>query len=127
MSCSLYTVPEVERTRGTFRKTCQLADELGVKEVTPWVALASGYRRDVEKFQRWSYSWDYDLEYSYMLGAELNHPWYGARPKWFAPYSRAEVVAFYPDPFYKDTPFWAKHFVAYVRGAHGIKKLDDLK
>jgi hypothetical protein len=103
-----------------------LADELGISDVTPWVALASGYRRHIDEFQKFSQNWDYDIIYSYMLGAELNIKWYGDNPKKFAAYHRAKVVIFYPPPFYSKAPHWAKHFIAYVRGATGIKKLDDL-
>lgn len=126
LSCSLYSVPEIERTRETFRRTCKLADQLGTEEVTPWVALASGYRRDIEKYKRWSFDWDYDVEYSWLLGTELNNKWYGDRPERFAPYNRAKVIIFYPPPFDTRTPHWAKHFMAYVRGATGVKELKDL-
>ena len=127
MSCELYRVPEIEITRETFRRTCRLADQLGIEEVTPWVALASGWRRGVDKFQLWSTDWDYDVIYSYLTGAELNNKWYGDRPKRFAPYNRAKVIIFYPPAFDKRSPNWAKHFIAYVRGATGVKKLDDLE
>lgn len=126
LSCWLYTVPEIHRTRETFRRTCKLADELGIEEVTPWVALASGYRRDIEKYKRWSFDWDYDLVYSWLLGAELNIKWYGDRPERFAPYNQAKVISFYPPPFDTRTPHWAKHFIAYVRGATGVKELEDM-
>jgi len=126
LSCSLYTVPEIERTRETFRRTAKLADELGISDVTPWVALASGYRRHKDEFQKFSLDWDYDIIYSYLLGAELNIEWYGDRPKRFAPYNRAKVVIFYPPPFDKRTTHWVKHFIAYVRGATRDKELKDL-
>ncbi|RKY12188.1 MAG: hypothetical protein DRP65_02010 [Planctomycetota bacterium] len=126
LSVELYAVPEPERTREGYRRTCQLADELGYTEVTPWVALAAGWRRHKDKFQAWSSDWDYDIIYSWMIGRELNIKWFGDRPKRFAPYNRAQVVVFYPRPFDKRAPHWAKHFIAYVRGATGIKELDDL-
>jgi hypothetical protein len=124
-SCSLYRVPEIGVMRETFRRTYELARKHGVSEVTPWVALASGYRRQVDKFQEWDVDWDYDLVYSWMLGAELNQPWYGQRPERFAPWNAAKVVVFYPAPFNTKTPQWGKHFVAYVRGASGMKSLPD--
>lgn len=126
LSCSLYTVPELERTRETFRRTCKLADELGISEVTPRVALAAGYRRGLKKGQYFDPDWSYDIIYSYSIGAELNIKWYGDRPERFAPYNRAKVVVFYPPPFDKRTPDWARHFIAYVRGATGVKELKDL-
>jgi hypothetical protein len=126
LSCSLYTVPEIERMRETFRRTCVLADKMEIEDVTPYVALASGYRRHPVKGQKWSRDWDYDLVYSWMLGAELNHPWYAQRPVRYAPYNRAKVVVLSPAPFYKRTPAWEKHFVAYVRGADNVSDLTDL-
>jgi hypothetical protein len=126
LSCSFYTLPEMEGMRETFRRTCELADSYGVTEVTPWVALASGYKHDLIKKLKWTQDWDYDLIYSYQLGAELNVPFYGNHPERYAPYNRAKVVAFFPAPFNNGSPAWAKHFIAYVRGATEVVKLDDL-
>jgi hypothetical protein len=108
-SCSLYIVPEMEVMRGIFRKTCELADSLKVQEVTPYVALASGYKRDsLQKPWVWK-DWDYDVTYSYQTGRELNGT--------DAPYNRAAVIVFYPDPFNPSYPAWGKHFVEYCKGA----------
>jgi hypothetical protein len=126
LSCPLYRVAELELMRETFRRTVKLADEMDVNDVTPWVALAAGNRRGMEKFAYWDYDWSYDIVYSYQLGAELNIKWYGDRPKRFAPYHRAKVVVFYPPPFDKRVPDWPRHFIAYVRGATGVKELKDL-
>lgn len=122
-SCSLYRVPEIGAMRETFSRTLDLAREHHASVVTPWVALASGYRRQVEKFHEWDDDWDYDLVYSWMIGAELNEPWYGQRPERFAPWSAAKIVVFYPAPFNPKSPAWGRHFVAYVRGANGVKSL----
>ena len=124
-SCSLYRVPELGTMRETFRKTHEKAVSQNIHEVTPWVALASGYRRKVEKFQEWDDNWDYDLVYSWLLGAELNNSWYADRPDRFAPWNAAKIVVFYPAPFNSKSPGWGKHFVAYVHGATGIKVLPD--
>lgn len=126
LSCSLYTLPELQRMRETFRRTCKLADELKITEVTPWVALASGYRRGLKRAQYFDLDWRYDLIYSYQMGAELNIAWYSERPERFAPYGRAKVVIFYPAPFDSRTPHWGKHFIAYVRGSNGVETLEDL-
>lgn len=128
LSCSLYTVPEIERTRETFRRTAKLADEMGITDVTPWIALASGYRRGLKGLSdsKFDFDWSYDIIYSYLLGANLNMDWYGGRPERFAPYKRAKVVIFYPPPFDKRVPHWAKHFIAYVRGATSEKQLKEL-
>ena len=126
-NCTLYTVPEIGITREIFRKTVKLALKYKQEEVTPWVALASGYRRKLDTFQVWSPDWNYDLIYSWNLGAEINLPWFSSeavrREQRFAPWNMAKIVVFYPPPFDQRTPHWAKHFVAYVRGAHDIKKL----
>ena len=126
-ACSLYAVPEIGYTRETFRRTVENALAHGVEEVTPWVALASGYRRQVDAFHRFDFDWDYDLIYSWQLGAELNQPWFGSpeREVRFAPWRRAKVVIFYPPPFDPRSPHWGKHFVAYVRGAHLVRRLPE--
>jgi hypothetical protein len=126
MSCILYTLPEIERMRETFRKTSKLADQLGITDVTPWIALGSGLKRTFDG-QQWDSDWDYDLIYSWSFGAELNVKWYADNPKWLAQYDRAKIIVLFPSPFNKLTPNWSKHFIAYVRGANGTRKLDDLK
>ena len=128
LSCSLYFVPEIERTLELYRRTAELADQLGVQDVTPWVALASGYRRGVETPFYFDLDWDYEVIYSYLIGRYINHSWFGVpeRSERFAPFGRAKVVVFYPPPFDPRTPHWGKHFIAYVRGAQSVKRLSDL-
>ena len=109
--------------RETFRRTYELALKHGVGEVTPWVALASGYRRRLIKSKTWDHDWDYDLIYSWQLGREVNTAWFGDRPDRFAPWDAARLVIFWPAPFDSRTPAWGKHFVAYVRGAMGVNVL----
>ena len=124
--CSLYRVPEIGITRESFRRTFKLAQQHGISEVTPWIALASGYRRKTDKYHEFSLDWNYDLIYSWELGAEINHPWFGApeRHERFAPWNAARIAVFYPEPMGRP-PRWGQHFVAYVRGAHLIKSLPD--
>lgn len=124
LSCSLYQIVELEAMRETYRLTCKLADELGVHDVTPWVALGGGYYGPNRK---WISDYDYPLKYSHQMGAELNIASYSQQPEKYADYNRAKVIAFYPPPFNAKTPAWPKHFIAYVRGAAGIEELDDIK
>ena len=126
LSCSFYTLPEIQGMRETFRRTCELADELGIEDVTPYVALGAGYRRRIVDLHRWYPDWPYDIVYSYLIGAELNIKWYGDKPENYAPYNYAKIVSFNPPPFHPKTPDWARHFIAYVRGATGVKELKDL-
>ncbi|MCX5807665.1 MAG: hypothetical protein NT010_16620 [Proteobacteria bacterium] len=123
-SLSLYRIIELADTREAFRRTVNSAAIHGVSEVTPWIALGSGMRRQTDSFHRWSDGdWDYDLVYSWQIGAEINNKWFGDRPERFAPWHAAKVVIFFPAPFYQKFPSWPKHFVAYVRGANGLTTL----
>jgi hypothetical protein len=122
MSCSLYSVPRVDNMRETYQRTCELAGKLGINDITPWVALGSGYREGLIKQHYFDLKWSYDVIYSYQLGAELNIPWYSARPEKFASYDRAKVIIFWPPPFSDQARSWAKHFIAYARVATGVKK-----
>lgn len=123
-SVSLYRVSELETTREAFRRTVTSAKKYGVNEVIPWLALGSGFRRQVDSFRKWSH-WNYDLIYSWQIGAELNVKWYGDHPDRFAPWHKAKVIVFFPSPFSKKYPSWAKHFVAYVRGANEVRNLPE--
>ena len=123
-SCSLYRVPEIETTRETFRQTVANAAKHGCDEVTPYIALGSGYRRKPDAFQEWSFDWNYDLIYSYQLGSEVNQRWFSKEEYYgrFGPWDKAKVAIFYPEPFGR-TPHWGEHFVAYVMGANLTKTL----
>jgi hypothetical protein len=126
-SCSLYTLPEFYRMREVFRRTLASAQQHGVKEVTPWIALGAGYqRRFGDKFE-WVFDWDFDPVYSWQMGAELNRSWFSdsKQVKRFAPWDAARIAVFYPSPFDPRTPAGMKHFIAYVRGAHLIEKLPE--
>jgi len=125
-SCDVYRVPEITEMRETFRRTYDMAisipDHPQPREVTPWIGLGAGYQRDFD-FQHWVENWDYPTIYTWMLGAEINNAWYGDRPKRYAPWNAAKVCVFYPPPFDPRSPAWVKHFVAYCRGAQGMKIL----
>lgn len=125
--CSLYQVPEIGYTREIFRRTASNAAKYGCNEVTPWISLASGYRRRTDKFHEFSLNWNYDLIYSWQLGLEVNNSWFGVpeRAERFAPWNKAKIAIFYPEPFGR-SKYWGQHFVAYVRGANGVKQIDDL-
>lgn len=127
--CSLYQVPEIGYTREIFRRTAQNAEEHGCQEVTPWISLASGYRRQTDQYHKYSLDWNYELIYSWLLGREINHAWYGVpeRTERFAPWNKAKVIIFYPAPFDSRVPYWSQHFVAYARGAQGVKTLPTLR
>jgi len=122
-SVSLYRVPEIGNMRESFRRTAANARAHKVNSVTPWVALGSGYRPNVNDKKEWNFVWDYDLYYSWQIGRELNNSWFGDRPVRFAPWNAAEVVCFWPPAFDKRSRTWPKHFIAYVLGANGEKAL----
>lgn len=123
-SPSLYRLPDQTGTRETFERTAAEARKRNVKDVVPWVALASGYKPEPKApWGKWQDNWDYDVFHSWQAGRELNNAWFAQRPEAFAPYDLAPVVCLYPRPFDTRTPGWGRHFVAYVRGANGIEEL----
>ena len=88
----------------------------------PFVALGAGERRSAALHGGVRLSaWDYDLVYSWMLGAEINDPFYARFPGAYAAWDYAHSVVLRPSVF--DARFgpanW-KHFVAYARGAAGL-------
>lgn len=125
-SVSLYRIVELADTRESFKRTFLNAQKHGFFEVIPFIAIGSGMRRKTNMFNQWS-SWDYDLVYSWQIGAELNNKWYSDRPNRFAPWDAAKVIVFFPGPFSNNYPFWAKHFIAYVRGANNNPFIEDLE
>lgn len=136
---ALYTLSELGYTRASFNRTANLARKKGVPGVTPWLSLGAAYRRnfckhDCESPMFYDEDWNYDIAYSWMLGAEINDPWYGDRPQRFADWHMAKSVALYPSVFsLKNTdgnrrgantsssvPVIMQHFVAYCQGAAGL-------
>ena len=135
---SLYSVPEIGQTRQQYRLTVQNAAEHNVSSVTPWIALGSGYRRGITNTSLgsnyWDSAWDYGYEYSWILGAEINQPFYAKNPVKFAPWNFAKRAVFYPSVFeqamtvpvatpHGNSTLIFLHFLAYVRGAAGVPEL----
>ena len=133
-----------------FNRTVQNAIVHGKEKVIPYVDLGGGYHRDVLYPEGGSVNynniWDYDVSYSFLLGAMINSPRFLAEPERFGPWSFATSVVFYPSivdterdsctgayapggaerndatPCFAVSPEDAravrlKHFVAYVQGA----------
>ena len=99
-SVALYTVGEIDATMEAFNRTVQNAIAHGIKKVVPYVELGGGYQRDVLYPLGGSYlyhnQWDYEVSYSYLLGAMINSPRFLAEPQRFGPWSYAKSVVFYP-------------------------------
>eukprot|EP01052_Picozoa_sp_SAG31_P005379 SAG31_NODE_236_length_19594_cov_7.018620_5_plen_412_part_00 len=142
----LYSVPEQQEMRELFKASAALATSLANGPgpspsnglVVPWLALGCGYRRAIESCTQgplcsavFDTTWNYDEVYSYMLGAEINLPWYANHAADFAPWDKAPVVLLYPGPFdYRGvqlpsgTTSMMSHFVAYLKGAGNISSSD---
>lgn len=116
-SSILYCVPNRDLMSETQRRTVAYAIAKNIGEVTPWIALASGYRKDAKGKEHFDYDWDFDVADSEKLGSLVNRPY---RQDSSDPWSYVKVAAFFPEPFSPGTPAWSKHFVAYVRGAAGV-------
>jgi hypothetical protein len=91
---ALYTLSEIGLTRESFNRTAALATAHGVPSVTPWLSLGAAYRRtfckhDCSEPMFYDEDWNYDLAYSWQVGAEINDPWYGDRPERFADWHMA--------------------------------------
>ena len=100
-------------------------------------------------------AWNYDIAYSWILGREISDPFYAEHPLRFAPWNRARRFALYPTPLDAScadsnchSSAWQvppvinattgaamggdvlssvtlRHFVAYVKGAAGIRLNDS--
>lgn len=121
-SCSLYHPGNHYLNQEVMRRTHHHAAEHGSPPIVPWVSLGAGYVPQLDRYHEFDFNSNYNLIYSWKLGAELNHPWFGDRPERFAPWHAVEFAIFYPEPFGRTTN-WGRHFVAYVRGAHLIQEL----
>lgn len=116
LSYSHYVVSDPEFMHQVFLKTCELADSLDVHDVTPWLGLAWGRKRN-RILRRVTYeAWDYDAKYSYQTGLELNDLCDNKRPDNYPPFNRAKVVILYT-PFDPNISAYGKHFIEYCRGA----------
>ncbi len=133
-SCEIYTVGELQTQREAFNRTVNNAKAHGLSRVTPWVWLGGGSRRVVASFAgRYNdEKWNYEMISSWMLGLEINQPYYGQFPARFSQWGAAARVAFYPSMFSNldilQTPCGncsvrLQHFIAYVHGAANMTTL----
>ena len=120
--------------REAFNRTANSAIAHGVKWVNPWIWLGGGAKRIV---QNWAgrideNHWNYETINDWMLGAEINNPYYGDHPERFALWHMAKHAMFYPSIFdtraVVQTPcgkcsMALQHFVAYVNGANNVTRL----
>lgn len=119
----IYSIPYEEHTRRKMQLAYDIAQENGASIFTTWVALNVGFDVTDDANKHWASPWDYDVAISWQTGAKLNDPSYFANYEEAAPWRAADPIVLYPRPFSSDLPNWGKHFVAYVRGAHGIAEL----
>ena len=113
-STSLYATNDLARTRSHYRWSVNRSPD---GKSMPWVALGCGFFWEGGRRSDWMKNRPYDVCISRQLGAEINRPEYGDNPDGFAPWHAAETVMFFPHPFCPTYPYWAEHFIAYVRGA----------
>ena len=121
-SVALYTVGEIDATVEALNRTVQNAKAHGIHKVIPYIELGGGYQRDVlyrefvasrEPLRSISIDscvitaalggsylyhnqWDYDVSYSYLLGAMINSPRFLAEPERHGPWNYVQSVVFYP-------------------------------
>jgi hypothetical protein len=139
LSVSLYTFVEIWNMRDRMNHTVELAltrranGERVAASVTPWVSIGAGNRRVANhtKMVEYDVCWDYEREYSWQMGNEINQGWFGdvERQDRYAAWRYAEVVCMYPSVFDvrgiaagpggKSTNLM-QHFASYVRGANGL-------
>ena len=146
LSLQVYSVPEIRNTVKAFNRTVHSAAKLGLNKVAPWICLGCGFRRDVIYPDGGSVLyrtvWDYDVSYSFLLGAMMHEklPYNGPkRPQQFGEWSYAQFGVFYPSivdteqqncnsgvnplspckvyTLDESREVRLRHFVAYVRGA----------
>lgn len=115
-NCALYYPDNTQLLIDTYRQTHENAVAHGVDSIMLWVSLGASW----DENRHWRFQWNYDTADSWAIGAQINDPFYGDRPNQYAPWHDAPFVCFYPRPFNDATPHWGRHFVAYVKGAHGI-------
>ena len=49
--------------------------------------------------EHWDFGYDYEIVHSWMLGREINNPYYARFPAKFARWDMVKRVALYPSPF----------------------------
>ena len=153
LSTSLYVVPERSSMRLEFQRTlqklhnhtaaCELKKTAGEcrwcpDRVVPWVSLGAGYHPPENLSDTLGYDyqipWDYPLFYSWEIGQDINNA--TARTPTTQYFSWAKEVALYPSPWDQRSPLLRNggglttmlmHFVAYCRGAAGIKELPTIR
>jgi alpha-galactosidase len=131
----LYNVNELALMRENYNRVVANARTHNTSKVVPWIALGAGSPRVVSAsagFGEFSWAFDYERIYSWMLGRELNDPYFAQYPDLYAAWDCATEAVLYPlawDPRGKrvgptngDTAL-VRHFVSYVLGAAGVLAL----
>ena len=140
-STDLYALHQLGHTRVKFNATVTLALAHGIDSVVPTLCLGCGYEQQFEGHS-FTFNHNYSQHFSWTWGTELNDPKYGADPERFASYDHARMITLFPGPFgmieTKSYPaskggqpspelgvgnVGLDHFVSYVLGSAGIRRL----
>jgi hypothetical protein len=117
-SASLYWMQNWNQQEAAIAKTLLNANKHGQWWLDVWLALGETWLMYAGA-ERWVKDVDYDPPQAWQLGANL---WWGHNltrsPSFTAAWGRVRHGFFYPAAF--ESPFWVKHFAAYVRGSKGI-------
>ena len=121
--------------RENYNRVVANARAHDVSRVVPWIALGAGSPRLISAsagFGEFSWAFDYERIYSWMIGRELNDPYFAQYPDLYAAWDCATEAVLYPlawdqrgkrvGPTNGDTAL-VRHFVSYVLGAAGILAL----
>lgn len=118
---SFYFPIDFGRAREIFVDAYDQAQADGVDRMVGWITLGGSQVELPSGLWRYVCDLPYDTSYSWQIGAELNIPGYPQPPDGTtAPWEVVDAFGIYPAA--TDTRFssFARHFVAYVRGANGL-------
>ena len=139
-STDMYALDQLSHTRVKFNATVTLALANGIDSVVPTLCLGCGFKQTFEGTS-FTFNHNYSQDFSWTWGAEFNNPIYGADPERFAEYDHAHLITLFPGPFgMTETASYPPsrggqpspelggntgldHFVSYVLGAAGIRRL----
>lgn len=117
----IYNGDDLEYLRYRWMLGWQFSQSMGESNIIAWLNFNGAFYSGLpDGHARWVCGLDYDVANSWQLGQEIN--WSGFVPPagQTVPLNWSQAVAMYPGPFDGRFPDFAKHFVAYVKGAANL-------
>lgn len=110
LACIIDSIPNWGLMQETYNRCCNMANNLGIKHVIPWISLGMGRKPNGVDEITPVVEWDYDTALDEWMGREINNHVYSDQYPRYPRWSRAPYIVL-------ENVKYDKHLFSYLKGA----------